>query len=149
MGAPVAAAIVPILMVLIVIGAIAFAVFPVYPKVTATFQIKSTPQDVVFLSAKLDRLTIAAASGIQKDTVFLYSLAPDTNGYMVTVVVEVSYSGQTLATSPSSTVVTGLYSISFVGNLRAEQPSVYYHVKVTVTFPSGPVIVKEVDVPPS
>ena len=65
-AAPMAAGIGPILIVIIVVGAIALAIVPVYPKVTATFQIKPAPQDVAFLSAKLGRLTIATASGASK-----------------------------------------------------------------------------------
>jgi len=139
----------PILIVIIVIAAIGLAVYPIFPKVTATFQIKQSPEGVNFLSVKLDHLTFASAASIQKDVVFVYAVTPDVNGFAVKGVVSISYGGQTITTSPSFTLTTGLYSLSFVGNYRTEQPSIYYHVQVDITYPNGDVVSQGADVPPT
>lgn len=138
-----------VLILVIVLGSISLAVWPIFPKVTATFQItKQYPYAVAFLSVKLDHLTFASASSIQKDAVFVYPVTPDQNSYTVNLVVQISYGGQTIVTSPTIPITTGVYSLSFVGNYRTEQPNVYYHIQLSASY-AGTEIVAQADVPPT
>lgn len=139
----------PILILIVVVAAIALAVYPIYPKVTASFQVFKYPQQVTFLSVKLDHLTYASAASVQKDAIFIFPVSPDTNSFSVTAVAQISYAGQVLSTTPLYSIPTGLYSLSFVGNYRTEQPNIFYHIVLNVTFPSGLFVTQTADAPPS
>ncbi len=146
----------PVIIIAIVLVAVFVGSYPIYPRISGYVQIQSSPQIFTVLPAKLERLTIAAASSIQKDRIFFYSITNETKGIVVDQVnMEVSYAGQPLAhLTPLTRVHSGTYAFSVVLSysfltLQSEKPNIYYHLKLTVKISEGLVKTVEADVPPA
>lgn len=144
----------PLIILIVVVAAIGLAVYPVYPRVTATFRISgypTYPHQISFLSTKLDYLTVVVSAGIQRNTIFVYTVSPDTGSSAlgVALVAQVSYDGEVLATTPIYTIASGVYSLSFLDNYRAQQSGSYYQIQVNATYSDGSTVSQTANAVPS
>jgi hypothetical protein len=144
-----------VLITILSLSTFAFVVgtMPIFPRVSVTFEAQSpswgVPPSLALRDAKLDRLTLASASSVAKNRIFLYPISTQPTATF-DLALEASYSDRLLASDSWEDLPIGLYSFTvvFYPTLQ-EQQAVYYHVKITATFQYGAPVVIEADVPPS
>jgi predicted membrane protein len=139
----------PAFLILVVVLVVVFAaIYPAFPKVTATVKVQWSDPRLQLTDARLEKMTFAQAASISRGTIFLYAIntQPQTK---FTLSVVVSYSGQTLAQGVWSDIPLGLYSFSVVLNPQTEQTNVFYQLSMVASFSDGQSVQIQGIVPPS
>jgi hypothetical protein len=124
------------IVVVVILSAIAVNTYALYAQLSISFNVKYLDQSISLVSYRTDHLTLATASSIKKDTIFLYSASQENYGaYDLTV--QVFYGSQQIMPNMTWTnIPTGVYQVTVVPGFRFEQPNQFYSLTVTAYFPS-------------
>ena len=137
-----------VLIVVVLLGFMFLIAYPIYPRVTGTLSTQLGEPRFSLVSPKLDRLTVAQASNIEKGHIFIYQ-GPTTPATTFTLRIVVYYGNEMITDQSWDGLQIGQYYFSVVLNPRIEQQNILYNLKLMATFADGRTVEIDSLVPPS